>query len=189
MLIYDACSCYGSTIHTVHAMDLWYTLFILSISICDVCPQSTRYILPSLTDMIILSVVILYILSIYNTCYKCYRSICIFMLSIFMHPMYTLITMITMFSHSSDCVILHLVHVLIRACSSTHSRFAMHAIHAATLTCTIRCTLTTRWCFVLVYACFSPCATYDSWQRWYGGMVFFILCQWLRYISTPLLRG
>ena len=52
-----------------------YALFILSISICDVCPRSTRYILPSLTDMIILSVVILYILSIYNTCYKCYRSI------------------------------------------------------------------------------------------------------------------
>ena len=60
----------------------------------------------------------------------------------------------------------------------------MHAIHAATLTCTIRCTLTTRWCFVLVYACFSPCATYDSWQRWVG--VWFL--SYVNGLGTYLLR-
>ena len=160
--VYVVCLCYGSTMHTVHAMDLWYMLFILSISTCDVCTilllillQSTRCIRPSLTDMIILSVVILYILSIHNTCYKCHWSIMhIHAIDLYASYVYSYHHVLSLFRLCDPLYLLnHLFNVLIRACSSTHSRLAMQAIHAATLTCTIRCTLTTHWCFVLVYAC------------------------------------
>ena len=79
LCIYDTHStCYGSMIHAILYYRLVYAMYALHLKcmiMLLILLQSTRYILPSLADMIILSVVILYILSIYNTCYKCYRSI------------------------------------------------------------------------------------------------------------------
>ena len=63
---YVVCLCYGSTMHTVHTMDLWYmlsyyrlvyamyALHLRCMIMLLILLQSTRCMPPSLTDMIIL---------------------------------------------------------------------------------------------------------------------------------------